>query len=184
MQIKSAQKEVSSVFRAVLKKNSSHLNYLCKLNHIFSVFAGTRKEPTEIPGHDMHFKDEGSFDEDHGRYAYRDGDDLLKFDYGNKESLQSGSDIRKKKEELIERFINGDHGAIRADKITSLTGDMANGSVMEHDSLITDTLAKIYVKQGLYSKAIYAYEKLFLKYPGKSAYFASQIEEIKKLINK
>jgi tetratricopeptide (TPR) repeat protein len=49
--------------------------------------------------------------------------------------------------------------------------------------MITDTLAKIYIKQGFYDKAIHAYEKLSLKYPEKNSYFAGQINKIKQIIN-
>ncbi len=86
-----------------------------------------------------------------------------------------------KKHGIIESFINSDPGVIRADKEVRLKGDVSRNSTEEHEGFITDTLAKIYLKQGLYNKAIYAYEKLCLKYPEKSIYFASQIEEIKSL---
>jgi len=82
---------------------------------------------------------------------------------------------------LIQNFIQVEPGVIRADKKTTLRGDVSLSSIQEHDGFITDTLAKIYVKQGLYAKAIYAYEKLSLKYPEKSAYFAAQIEKIRNL---
>jgi len=82
---------------------------------------------------------------------------------------------------LIHNFITEEPGPIRADKKTSLKGDASLSSIREHDGFITDTLAQIYVKQGLYAKAIYAYEKLSLKYPEKSAYFAAQIEKIRNI---
>ncbi|MDF1570875.1 MAG: hypothetical protein P1P82_04590 [Bacteroidales bacterium] len=85
--------------------------------------------------------------------------------------------------DLIERFLEMEPGVIRADQQTNLEGDVSEGSVKEDDGLITDTLAKIYVKQGLHAKAIYAYERLSLKYPEKSAYFAAQIEKIKNNAN-
>jgi len=92
---------------------------------------------------------------------------------------EPGSD----KNNLIEKFIEENPRLVpRMDNKPHV--DISENSVKEHDGIFTDTLAKIYVKQGYYSKAIFAYEKLILKYPEKSGYFAGQIEEIKKLINK
>jgi len=95
------------------------------------------------------------------------------------EKLGGSGDLSKHR--IIESFIQSDPGVIRADKVTQIQGDISKNSSEENEGFITDTLAKIYVKQGLYHKAIYAYEKLCLKYPEKSIYFASQIEEIKSL---
>ena len=85
--------------------------------------------------------------------------------------------------DLIDNFINKGSGKIvPVENGEKGAVDISEESVMEHDGFITDTLAKIYVKQGYYSKAIFAYEKLILKFPEKSSYFAAQIEEIKKIV--
>ena len=52
----------------------------------------------------------------------------------------------------------------------------------EDESCFTETLAKIYVKQQRYSKALEIIKKLSLKYPKKNAYFADQIRFLEKLI--
>ncbi|HDR67985.1 MAG TPA: hypothetical protein ENN61_02915 [Bacteroidaceae bacterium] len=91
--------------------------------------------------------------------------------------------VENENEALIKKFIGQDPGPIKANAETLLEGDISIDSIKENDHLITDTLAKIYIKQGLYAKAIYAYEKLSLKFPEKSAYFAAQIEKIKNITN-
>lgn len=50
------------------------------------------------------------------------------------------------------------------------------------DSCFTETLAKIYVKQHRYDKALEIIKKLSLNYPKKNAYFADQIRFLEKLI--
>lgn len=81
-------------------------------------------------------------------------------------------------EDLINKFIQ-EEPRIKAKKDFFSPIDMAQQSVTEDENLISETLAKIYVAQGSYAKAIKAYEKLSLKYPEKSTYFADLIKETK-----
>jgi tetratricopeptide (TPR) repeat protein len=62
--------------------------------------------------------------------------------------------------------------------------NVAKQSLIENHELVTPTLAKVYLEQGYYDKAISAYEKLILKYPEKSSFFVAQIKLISKLNNK
>jgi hypothetical protein len=85
--------------------------------------------------------------------------------------------------DLIDKFIiaNPRIEPIR-DKSDLPIEDKSNQFSEEKGGFITETLAKIYINQGYYSKAIDIYEKLSLKFPEKSSYFAAQIEKVKGLI--
>ncbi|WP_379967924.1 hypothetical protein [Epilithonimonas sp. UC225_85] len=82
------------------------------------------------------------------------------------------------KEKIIDQFIE------KNPKISQLK-DEVNFIVKEKKDdishLMTETLAKLYVEQKLYSKAIKAYETLSEKHPQKTEYFKEKIEEIKEI---
>lgn len=50
---------------------------------------------------------------------------------------------------------------------------------IDFEEIVSETLAKLYLKQGHKEKGIRMYEKLILKFPEKSVYFASEIEKLK-----
>ncbi len=60
----------------------------------------------------------------------------------------------------------------------------AKESIDANKMPVSETLAKIFVLQGNYPKAIYVYEQLIIIYPKKKSIFASQIKQLSnKLIN-
>jgi hypothetical protein len=95
------------------------------------------------------------------------------------------SQSKQRQDELIERFILTNPRIEQpAAKSDTPNEDISKPFVEGRDGLLTETLARIYTKQGYYSRAIDIYEKLSLKFPEKSGYFASQIEKVKELIKK
>jgi tetratricopeptide (TPR) repeat protein len=59
------------------------------------------------------------------------------------------------------------------------TSDLSANSATTPPDLVTETLANIMVRQGKFERAIDIYEKLILKYPQKSTYFAGRIDQLK-----
>jgi len=82
---------------------------------------------------------------------------------------------------LIDQFLSNDVKIKPKFEDETEKKDLAVDSISEDNELVSESLAKIYINQNLYSKAIDIYKALILKYPKKSAYFASQIQDIEKL---
>jgi len=105
---------------------------------------------------------------------------------GREEQNKELTDTKKKlQSELIDKFIIANPRIEPSrDKAYVPSEDISKPFVEEAGGLVTETLAKIYVSQGYYSKAMDIYEKLSLKFPEKSSYFAAQIGKVKEYIKK
>ncbi|MFY7988542.1 MAG: tetratricopeptide repeat protein [Flavobacterium sp.] len=87
---------------------------------------------------------------------------------------------KQKKLEIIDKFIEANPKIAPVKENTKTPANISK-SVEEPTHLMTETLAKVYLEQKKYTKAIQAYEILILKYPEKSSFFADRINEIKNL---
>lgn len=93
---------------------------------------------------------------------------------------------KMKGQSLIDDFINKEGGRMELKENPEYTPAIetpkSNTETEGDEGYFTETLARIYIKQGRYSKALEIIKKLNLNYPKKSAYFADQIRFLKKLI--
>ncbi len=93
---------------------------------------------------------------------------------------------REEKEEtdLINNFIEKSP-TIKGEKNKFFSPtETAKSSIIENEELVTETLARVYLEQEYFEKAIESYKKLSLKYPKKSSFFAEQINLINNLKKK
>lgn len=84
---------------------------------------------------------------------------------------------KEEKFDLIEQFIQSKPKINPAS--TEENTDISVESATENESLMTETLARVYLEQKKYDKAIQAFKILSLKYPEKSSFFADRIKAIK-----
>jgi hypothetical protein len=86
---------------------------------------------------------------------------------------------RKKKFELLDKFIANNPKIVPKENNPKV--NIKESTKINQNELMTETLAKVYLEQKKYKKAIQAFKILSLKYPEKSGFFADQIQAVKKL---
>ena len=96
--------------------------------------------------------------------------------------------IRSKTEQLLDTFLSSDYKrpefAQEADDVQdkSTAEDACSDTEPLDDTYFTETLARIYLKQHRYDKALEIIRSLYLNFPNKSIYFADQIRYLEKLV--
>ena len=104
---------------------------------------------------------------------------------GEASKLPSETSVQEEKErkfELIDRFIQERPKIIPSETAQKTDQhNLAQPYIQASDALMTETLAKVYLQQKNYKKAIQAYKILILKNPEKSGFFADQIRAIEKI---
>ncbi len=88
---------------------------------------------------------------------------------------------RHRKFQLIDRFIQENPKIVPKRDGPTVEIDLSNSLKIDQKELMTETLARVYLEQSQYKKAIQAYRVLSLKYPEKSGFFADQIKAVEKL---
>ena len=98
-----------------------------------------------------------------------DGEDL------NESSISYG-------QEILDNFLEQGKIVIQEHPDEELQIPQIGNENDEKNEILTETLARIYIKQGKYDKALEIIQRLSLKYPKKNRYFADQIRYLEKLI--
>ena len=103
-----------------------------------------------------------------------------------REETKNLSNSKKPNSDLINKFIQENPKLKPSKSIVKYDNEenLANQITYTSEALMTETLAKVYLQQNNYQKALQAYKILSLKYPEKSGFFADQIRAINKYINK
>jgi hypothetical protein len=90
-------------------------------------------------------------------------------------------------QDLIDHFLQEEQGRILLNELTYEDNSSDTPPAVEEEEpaeeeYFTETLARIYIKQGRYQKALDIIHRLSSNYPEKNVYFADQIRFLEKLI--
>ncbi len=106
----------------------------------------------------------------------------LEHEQKNKKSLKIKKSVEpvKRKSEIIDDFIRNEPSISRPKTKFYDPLEKARESVVDNENIVSETLAGILYDQGHFLKAIKIYQKLSLKFPEKSSYFAALIKKTEK----
>jgi tetratricopeptide (TPR) repeat protein len=111
------------------------------------------------------------------------GETIIDEIVSTKQPIEPESEKQKEQLEIIEQFIKT-QPSISNSKDKPLADSAADFATIQagefNDRIVSETLVEILIKQGKKDKAIEVLKKLIWKFPQKKAYFAAQIEELKK----
>ncbi|MGC1240597.1 MAG: tetratricopeptide repeat protein [Chryseosolibacter sp.] len=108
-------------------------------------------------------------------------DELIVEIQNSKEEIVPENERQKQQIEIINQFIRVQPSISNPrDRVPSVGDLMPIKSGEFGDNIVSETLVEILLKQGKKDRAIEVLKKLIWKYPQKKAYFASQIEDLKK----
>ena len=71
---------------------------------------------------------------------------------------------------------------LQQEAVAQAAHDNVDNSTQNDDSMLSESLAKVYIARGKYSKALEIIESINLNFPEKSIYFADQIRFLRKLV--
>ena len=110
-------------------------------------------------------------------------EELIKEIKTTKKKIKPEGAKQKEQFEIIDQFIKTQPTISNTKAKTPLppsTADLTENTQAFGDHIISETLVDILLKQGKKEKALEVLKKLIWKFPQKKAYFAAQIEELKK----
>ena len=114
------------------------------------------------------------------KHSFNEWLQLTSFQPIKREASQKGQTTKDDKSatfDIIDEFLKA-KPKIKPDG-SNEKRDVALESISENEELMTETLARVYLEQKKYEKAIKAFKILSLKYPEKSSFFADRIKAVK-----
>ena len=151
---------------------------LTDVNTVENVNALVSTEPSSITSTNLNIGKPLAFSVNE-KHSFQEWLQLSRLQPIDRDKSADATSSKTKHEAIIDNFIASNP------KIPALSKEIihtvAVPAVEEKSYLMTETLAKVYLEQKKYQRAIQAYEILILKYPEKSSYFANLISEIKNL---